>query len=138
MPFLMLTKNYFSDKVGGGGITVDIGIVHNPMIGAGLIIVVIHLGIEEYLMIGEIIIETIRGVVILGIILTFAMLILIIIGGDMLPLPRVVDVTCRALQRVVDVTCRALQRVVDVTCRALQRVVDVTYMAMKRAIIIDN
>jgi hypothetical protein len=80
MPFLMLRKNYFSDKVGGGDITVDIGIVRNPMIRAGLIIVVIHLGIKEYLMIGEIIIEIICGVVVLGILLTSITAILIIIG----------------------------------------------------------
>jgi hypothetical protein len=69
MPFLMLRKNYFSDKVGGGDIGVAIGIVRNPMIWAGLIIVVIHLGIEEYLMIGEIVTEIIGGVDILGIIM---------------------------------------------------------------------
>ena len=55
MPFLMLEKNCFSDKVGGGDITGDVGIGRNPMIGAGLIIMVIHLGIEAYLVIGEII-----------------------------------------------------------------------------------
>ena len=67
MPFLMLRKKYFSDKVGGGDLGVAIGIVQNPMIRAGLIIVVIHLGIEEYLMIGEIVTEIIGGVDILGI-----------------------------------------------------------------------
>jgi len=80
MPFLAFRKKYISDKVGGGDITMDIGIVRNFMIGAGLIIVVIHLGIKEYLMIGEIVIETICGVDILGIPVTFAMVILIGIG----------------------------------------------------------
>jgi hypothetical protein len=84
MPFLMLTRNYFSDKVGGGDITMDIGIVRNFMIGAGLIIVVIHLGTKEYLMIGEIVTEIIGGVVVLGIIVIFTMVILIIIGGEVL------------------------------------------------------
>jgi hypothetical protein len=55
MPFLMLRKNYFSGKVGGGDITVAIGIVQNTMIRVGLIIVVILLGIKEYLMIGGVI-----------------------------------------------------------------------------------
>jgi hypothetical protein len=69
MPFLMLRKKYFSEEVGGGDLGVASGIVQNTMIAAGLIIVLIpHLGIEEYLMIGEVIIETISGVVVLGII----------------------------------------------------------------------
>jgi hypothetical protein len=80
MPFLMLRKNYISDKVGGGDITVDIGIVRDPMIRAGVIIVVIHLGMEEYLMIGEVVTEIIGGVVVLGILLTSITVILIIIG----------------------------------------------------------
>jgi hypothetical protein len=80
MPFLVFRKKYFSGKVGGGGITVGIGIVQDTMITDGVIIVVIPLGIEEYLMIGEIVIETICGVDILGIPVTFAMVILIGIG----------------------------------------------------------
>lgn len=107
----MLRKNYSSDKVGGGDITVDIGIVRNPMIRAGLIIVVIHLGIKEYLMVGEIIIETICGVVVLGIIVTFAMVILIIIGGDVLAVDPL-DVTCMAVDvDPLDVACMAVERV---------------------------
>jgi hypothetical protein len=81
MPFLMLRKKSFSEEVGGGDITVAIGIVLNTMITDGLIIVVIPLGIEEYLMTGDIIIETICGVVILGILLTSITAILIIIGA---------------------------------------------------------
>jgi hypothetical protein len=80
MPFLVFRKKYFSGKVGGGGITVGIGIVQDTMITDGVIIVVIPLGIEEYLMIGEIVIETICGVDILGIPVTFVMVILIGIG----------------------------------------------------------
>lgn len=80
MLFLMLREIYISDKVGGGDITVDIGIVRDPMIRAGVIIVVIHLGMEEYLLIGEVIIETIPGVVVLGILITSITVILIIIG----------------------------------------------------------
>jgi hypothetical protein len=76
----MLREIYISDKVGGGDITVDIGIVRDPMIRAGVIIVVIHLGMEEYLLIGEVIIETIPGVVVLGILITSITVILIIIG----------------------------------------------------------
>ena len=70
MPFLMLSRNYFSEEVGGGDLGVAIGIVQNTMITDGLIIVILHLGIEESLVIGEVIIETICGVVILGILLT--------------------------------------------------------------------
>lgn len=80
MPFLMLRKKYFSDKVGGGDLGVAIGIVQNTMITDGLIIVILHLGIEEYLMIGDIITATISGVVVLGILLTSITAILIIIG----------------------------------------------------------
>ena len=70
MPFLVLRKKYFSDKVGGGDLGVAIGIVQNTMIADGLIIVLIpHLGIEKYLMIGEIVTEIISGVVVLGIIM---------------------------------------------------------------------
>jgi hypothetical protein len=81
MPFLMFRKKYFTDKVGGGGLMVDIGIVQDTMITDGAITVVIPLGIEEYLTIGEIVIETICGVVVLGIIITFAMVIFVGIGG---------------------------------------------------------
>jgi len=80
MPFLVFRKIYISDKVGGGGITVIIGIVQDTMIRDGLIIVVIPLGIEEFLMIGEIVIATICGVVVLGILVTFLRMILIGIG----------------------------------------------------------
>ena len=69
MPFLTLRKKYFSDKVGGGDLGVATGIVQNTMIADGLIIVIRHLGIEEYLMIGEIVTEIIGGVDILGIIM---------------------------------------------------------------------
>ena len=70
MPFLMLRKNYFSGKVGGGDLTADIGIVQNTMITDGLIIVVLHLGIKKYLVTGEIVTGIIGGVVIPGIHLT--------------------------------------------------------------------
>jgi hypothetical protein len=102
MPFPMLMRNYFSDKVGGGDITMDIGIVRNFMIRAGLIIVVIHLGIKEYLMIGEIVTEIIGGVVVLGIIVIFTMVILIIIGGEVLAVDLVdpVGVTYMAVELV--------------------------------------
>ncbi len=58
----------------------DIGIVQNTMITDGLIIVVIPPGIKEYLIIGETIIETMRGVDIRGILLTSIRAILEIIG----------------------------------------------------------
>jgi len=80
MPFLMLGKNYFSEMVRGGDITADIGIVQNTMIADGLIIVVIHLGIEQYRMIGEVVTEIISGVVILGNLVTSITVSLIIIG----------------------------------------------------------
>jgi hypothetical protein len=80
MPFLMLRKNYFSETVRGGDIMVAIGIVQNTMITVGLIIVVTHLGIKIYLIIGEIIIETTHGVVIPGILVRSITVILIIIG----------------------------------------------------------
>jgi hypothetical protein len=80
MPFLVSRKTYISDKVGGGDITVVIGIVQDTMIRDGLIIVVIPLGIKEFLMIGEIVIATICGVVVLGILVTFLRMILIGIG----------------------------------------------------------
>ena len=80
MSFQTLRKRYFSDKVGGRDLGVAIGIVQNTMITDGLIIVVIHLGIEEYLVIGEIVTEIINGVVIPGILLTSIIAILIIIG----------------------------------------------------------
>ena len=57
-----------------------IGIVQDTMITDGVIIVVIPLGIEEYLMIGDIVIATICGEDIPGIIVTLAMVILIGIG----------------------------------------------------------
>ncbi|HBB16015.1 MAG TPA: hypothetical protein DCZ97_03100 [Syntrophus sp. (in: bacteria)] len=69
-PFLMLKKDYFSETDCGGDITTDIGFVQNTMIADGLIIVAIHLGIEAYLVIGEIVTEIINGVVIPGILLT--------------------------------------------------------------------
>jgi hypothetical protein len=80
MPFLVSRKKYISDKVGGGGITVVIGIVQDTMITDGVIIVVILLGIKEFLMIGEIVIATICGAVVLGILVTFLRMILIGIG----------------------------------------------------------
>jgi hypothetical protein len=80
MPFLAFRKKYISDKVGGGGITVVIGIVQDTMITDGVIIVVIPLGIKEFLMIGEIVIATICGAVVLGILVTFLRMILIGIG----------------------------------------------------------
>jgi hypothetical protein len=80
MPFLMLRENYFSGMVRGGDITADTGIVRNPMIADGLIIMVPHPGIKKYLIIGKIIIETIGGVVIPGILLTSITAIWIIIG----------------------------------------------------------
>jgi hypothetical protein len=109
MPFLMLRKNYFSAGAGGGDITVDTGIVQNIMITAGLIIVVIPLGIEKYLLIGDIVIATICGVDILGILLTSITAILEIIGvvviGVMtmdgcVPVDIPVNATCMAVKRV--------------------------------------
>jgi hypothetical protein len=101
MPFLMLKKNYFSEMVRGGDITADIGIVQNTMIMDGLIIVVIHLGIIKFLVIGEIVTEIISGVVIPGILVTSLTAILIIIGvavigvmtmdGDVLAVGRLVE-----------------------------------------------
>jgi hypothetical protein len=80
MPFLMLRKRYFSDKDGGGDLGRGVGIVPNTMITDGLIIVILHPGIKEYLMIGEMVIATIPGAVILGILLTSITAILTIIG----------------------------------------------------------
>jgi hypothetical protein len=80
MQFPTSRKKYFSEEVGGGGRGVANGIVQDTMITGGLIIVMPRLGTEEFPMIGEIIIETIFGVVILGIRLTFIMVILIGIG----------------------------------------------------------
>ena len=102
MPFLTLEKNYFSEVVGGGDLGVAIGIVQNTIITDGLIIVVIHHGIEKYLIIGDIITATISGVVVLGILRTSITANLIIIGvvvigvmtmdGDIVAVERV-DVT---------------------------------------------
>jgi hypothetical protein len=80
MPFLVLRKNYFFETVHGGDITVAIGIVQNTMITDGLIIVVIPPGIEEYLLIGDIVIATTCGVDILGVLLKSITAILKIIG----------------------------------------------------------
>jgi hypothetical protein len=80
MPFLTLRKKYFSKEVGGGDLGVATGIVQNTMITDGLIIVILHLGIKQYLVIGDIITATISGVVVLGILLTSITAILIIIG----------------------------------------------------------
>ena len=98
----MLGKNYFSEMVRGGDITADIGIVQNTMIADGLIIVVIHPGIEQYRMIGEVVTEIISGVVILGNLVTSITVNFINIGvavigvmtmdGDVLAVERV-DVT---------------------------------------------
>ena len=102
MPFLTLEKNYFSEEVGGGDLGVAIGIVQNTIITDGLIIAVIHHGIEKYLIIGDIITATISGVVVLGILRTSITANLIIIGvvvigvmtmdGDIVAMERV-DVT---------------------------------------------
>ena len=56
------------------------GIVQTTMITDGHVIVIIPPGIEEFLMIGDIITATISGVVGLGILLTSITAILIIIG----------------------------------------------------------
>jgi hypothetical protein len=80
MQFLMLSRNYFSKEVGGGDLGVATGIVHNTMITDGLIIVILHHGMEEFLVIGEVITATIYGVDVLGILLTSIKAILIIIG----------------------------------------------------------
>jgi len=111
MPFRMLRKNYFSETVRGGDITVDIGIVQNTMITDGLIIVVIPPGIKEYLLIGDIVIATICGVDILGILLTSIKAILEIIGvvvigvmtmdGDV-PVDIPADVTFMAINVMVE------------------------------------
>jgi len=119
MPFLMLRKNYFSKEVGGGDLGVVIGIVHNTMITDGVIIVILHLGMEEYLVIGDIIMAPISGGVVLGIPLTSITAILTIIGvvvigvmtmdGDVLA-SYTVDVTYMAVDPV-DVTCMAVDPV---------------------------
>ena len=83
----MSMKKYIFNKVGGGDHTADIGTVHTTMIADGRIIVVIRHGIEEYLMIGEIVIEIIGGVVVPGIL--EATVILIGIGGTVTVVERV-------------------------------------------------
>jgi len=50
------------------------------MITDGVIIVILHPGMEEYLVIGDVITATISGLVVLGILLTSITAILIIIG----------------------------------------------------------
>jgi hypothetical protein len=80
-PFLMLGKNYFSDKVGGGDNGVATGIVRDITIMDGHIIVIIPLGIEIFLMIGDIITVIISGVVGPGILLTSITVDLTTIGG---------------------------------------------------------
>jgi ribosomal protein L30/L7E len=80
MLFLTARKIYISNKAGGGEIGTVIGTVQDIMTMNGVIIPVIRHGREEYLMIGEIIIEIICGVVISGILRKFIMLILIGIG----------------------------------------------------------
>jgi len=81
------------------------------MIADGLIIAVTHPGIKKYLLTGELIIETIGGVVIPGILLTSITAILIIIGvvviGVMtmdgeVPAVGGIDATCMTLK--VDAT----------------------------------
>jgi hypothetical protein len=113
MPFLISRRNYFSEMVRGGDITADIGIVRSIMIADGLIIVVIHLGIIQYHMIGEIIIETTCGVVTPGILLTSITSILIIIGAAVIG---VMTMDGEALAVVgMYATCRAVVGM-DVTC----------------------
>ena len=80
MLFLTTRKIYISNKAGGGEIGTVIGTVQDIMTMNGVIIPVIRHGGEEYLMIGEIIIEIICGVVIPGILRKFIMLILTGIG----------------------------------------------------------
>jgi len=80
MLFLTARKIYISNKAGGGEIGTVIGTVQDIMTMNGVIIPVIRHGREEYLMIGEIIIEIICGVVIPGILRKFIMPILIGIG----------------------------------------------------------
>src|SRR5664280_841782 len=71
MLFLTARKIFISNKVGGGEIGMVIGTVQDRMIVDGVIIPVIRLGIEKYLVIGEIIIKIICGVVVHGILITF-------------------------------------------------------------------
>jgi hypothetical protein len=109
MPFLISRRNYFSEMVRGGDITADTGIVQNTMIGAGLIIVVIHPGTEQYLMIGEVVTAITGGVVIPGNLLTSPTAICIIIGAEVIgvttmdgevPVVAGVDITCMMVERV--------------------------------------
>jgi hypothetical protein len=69
MQFQMFRRNYFSKEVGGGDLGVTAGIVQDTMITDGVIIVILRLGMEEYLVIGGIITGTISGVVVPGILL---------------------------------------------------------------------
>jgi hypothetical protein len=72
MPFQMLRKKSFSGKVGGGDLGEAIGTVQSTMIADGPIIVIPHPGIGEFLMIGDIIIETMFGAVDPGILIPFS------------------------------------------------------------------
>jgi hypothetical protein len=102
MQFLTLGKSYFSGKAGGGDNGVATGIVQDITIMDGDIIVIIPLGIEIFLMIGDIITVIISGVVGPGILLTSITVDLTTIGvvvigaltmdGDILAVEQVVMV----------------------------------------------
>jgi hypothetical protein len=137
MPFLVLRKNYFSETVRGGDITADIGFVQNTMSTDGPIIVVIHLGINKYLVIGGIVTEIIGGVVIPGILVTSLTAILIIIGaaaigvmtmdGDVLAVERVDMLVERA-----EVAYTVVEQMDMVVERVVEKV-EMAYMAVERA-----
>jgi hypothetical protein len=65
---------------GGGEIGMNIGIVQDGMTMDGAIIPVIRHGKQDYLGIGDIVIQTTCGVVVLGILRIFILIILMNIG----------------------------------------------------------
>ena len=71
MPFLISRPIYFFREAGGGDPGAAIGTVRNTMIMDGLIIAARHLGTAGYPKVGEIIIEAVFGVAVLGILLRF-------------------------------------------------------------------
>ena len=71
MPYPMWKEKSSSVRGGGGDIGIIVGIVRDFMIVDGLIFRVLLPGIEGYLLIGEITIETICGTDVPGIIIPF-------------------------------------------------------------------
>ena len=136
MPFLTWRPIYFSREAGGGDPGAAIGIVRNTMIMDGLIIAARHPGTAGYPMAGEIIIEAVFGVVVLGIPLRFITIISIGIGvvvnggmtmaGDS-PAADLPDAPSKAADRV-DATCKAVD-LPGGPSRAADRV-DGTYKAV--------